>query len=445
MLTQQTQDKVLRLIATDLSFISKFKEEGLALKNDYFTEDNIRQFELLKKAKQEGFTEITDKFKEEYNLKTFEPFEKKRTVNDFLDLAIDVRKELTHKNKKVAKRLIGEAFKAYEGSTKENEVEAIENLRNSLAKIQTTEFKDNTKTLYEIIEEDMVCEESKDLIRTYLTEVDDNILKGGYERSAIHIVSGFPGNGKTTLGVQIITLQAMNGYKVLFLSLEQKKIKILQNILSVASEEEEKNRSYWNVSKKKTANEMFDLKRDTNQIVSERIRDNIHIDDTRWDTQENFIERVRRACLVEKYDVVVIDNFQNAPKPKEFLQVESAYSNLADELLTIALASNTAILALSQLTMSNGYEKTKYSARLNEHAVSNIKIELVSENSSDGEILKSKLTALKARSGEQGREETLAFNGEKSIIGSFVMPKINKEEQSRYEMDVSYKHTGLPF
>src|SRR5690606_20704422 len=76
---------------------------------------------------------------------------------------------------------------------------------------------------------------SKSSIPTFIPEIDREI-NGGFERHNINVISATPHNGKTTLGVEAAANQAMNDFRVLYLSLEQIAENINQSVLGFVSE-----------------------------------------------------------------------------------------------------------------------------------------------------------------------------------------------------------------
>ena len=422
MLDINTQKRVLNIISEDFSRITTLKNKGLALSDDFFTGDNKEKFKGIIKAEKMGYSRLTNEFAEKLAKEGVEiEISNMFTEDDLIDVTINLRKQIEDEYTKEADKMMKEAMSFYKNS--EDKKKGKEKVEKALKLFRTTQFQFKSRTLSEIIKDKMKYQENKERIPSYLEELDNDVLKGGFPRSGAHIIAGFPGSGKTAAAVQFASLQAMYGYKVLFLSLEQPEQKILSNILSVAAREEKHNREFWDISKLTEGNaierEVMAL-----ELVEELIEENLEIDDTRHNNQDDLIERIRHAALVEKYDVIYMDNFQNAPQ-RPGMNAEASYSYLAEKIMDIILDSNAIIFYLSQLTMRDGQAHPKYSNKINENAITNLIIERIEpgddEDDPDTKV-KVSIFSEKAREGIQDVTKIFHFNGAKSIIGSFQIP-----------------------
>lgn len=423
MLNKKIQEDLIELVSIKLEYINEFEKMGLKIDEKFFTGVNKKRIKILKSLNTEGYDSLTRNHAVFYEMEL--PFNKK-SKNDFLDLSKGLRANLEEIYYKEMKEQLDKTMKSYDNSSFKERLELKKEMTRIVASSGTTMIKDDTKDVYDVIDEKFIYEEGAEKIPSYLRELDSNILKGGFTRKGIHVISGFPGNGKTTAGVQFGVSQAASGYKVLFLSLEQLEEDITTSILAILSELDDEDKVYWDIGNITELNEK-EMRGRGKELVEKHLQGCFMIDDTKYKDQEELLYRLNRAIYEEKYDVIMMDNFQNAPQ-KQGQNAEQSYSQLAEEILQLVNTkeSNTAFLALSQLTLSNGKVGTKYSKRLNENAVTNLTITRPEKKEDDvDDVDKIEIYSEKARKGKQGVTEVFNFIGEKGIIGSFGLPVVD--------------------
>ena len=71
----------------------------------------------------------------------------------------------------------------------------------------------------------------KNLVQTGLTKIDKAIV--GMTKGEISIIAGRPGNGKSTLALNIAKNMVLDGKKVMFVSREMPRVEIIKKLLAM--------------------------------------------------------------------------------------------------------------------------------------------------------------------------------------------------------------------
>lgn len=434
-LSEITQKDLMYLLAGNTQYIEDFKLEGLELKKEYFKGDNQRQFKLMEAASKEGYEEITEDYSMIHKLVYREGKPKK---GEYLDIKRRLKQELENIFKTETENKINNKLNEYQNVMYKERERVERELIDTILQSRTTEVKDNSRDVYDIIKEDFVYVEGAEKIPTYLKELDEEILQGGLPRNQLSVISALSGHGKTTFGAQMGTLQAVNNYKVLFLSLEQDRKHIATNVISILSEEEKEDKVYFSTSNITKENEE-EIQTRSKELVSKHLKDRFVIDDSTYETQDELMKRITRACLVEQFDVVIIDNFQNEPGAEGLNEYQS-YKKFADSLMNLARNKDhkTAILAMSQLSENSRGTYTKGARVLNDNAATQLKItrpEITEEDRLNGAMDTVEIFSEKARFGKLHRNEEFSFIGEKGIIGSIALPDFDEVEANNFKAE----------
>jgi replicative DNA helicase len=425
MLTIEKQKKILNALSNDLSLLKYTKNPVYKLTENDFEGNYRKWFNLLLQASKRGYNSINsetiEKLAPGLGITIVDVKDPKTEVLNVMDNFFDYKAiHFFHKTMDEINNLFN---MARDTTDRKQYNEIIDKIIDKMNKFSRSHKRIsicwNSRSAMEVLNNDFHFEEDAERIPTYLPELDE-VLGNGFYRAGLHVISAFPHNGKTTCAVQFATMQATQGYRVLYISLEQNAIDILENVLSVLAENPEYDRSFWDVSKLKSAELAEEKKEIAKELIMKYIKDFLHIDDTNFEGIDSVVERIRFACEEENFDIVYIDNFQNVKIKGE---KTNEFERFADELLSIAKEHKVPIICLSQLTQdAKGNKKTKWSAKLNENAVTNIEIYRVIPNFDleglDADQINIKI--LKNRKGKGFLKEDLKFGflSERSIICS---------------------------
>jgi KaiC/GvpD/RAD55 family RecA-like ATPase len=439
--TFEKQEQLLNALSADLGLMKNINNYAFRIDEKDFDGVNREWFKLIKKAKEEKeYPSINQETLELLNPNL--PVHMSNVTNAKVDFLNSMEAYVQHK----AQENTISTVKEINLLTKKLLVTKDEQQRNFLIdkvnqvtkKLKKTSFKWNTRTPIDIIDQDFVYEDDIGRIPTYLDTLDE-VLGGGFYRKGIHVLSAEPHNGKTSAGVQFATLQAWNGYKVLYISLEQVGSDITENALSVLAEKESKNRSYWEVGKFKNEKEAEVKRLEAKELINSTLLHYLQVEDFEFGLEE-IVERIRFAMEEEGFQIIYVDNFQNVKV--DDMNKTAQFERLADDMMSLSKVNNVPIIALSQLSVDNkGNKKTKYAARLNENAITNIEVYRVKpdpeKEGDDVEHIFMKIRKNRKGKGFLGKDLKFVFVGEKSIIGQVkrkAMIKKNSHNRSEDEM-----------
>ena len=451
-MNEKQQEYILNSIANNLSLLNRLNRGTFKLTESHFTKENQQVLKDLKKLQESGFKSTnTDSFKLIGSQFTVKKLEEREAEINFKNALYAFEQSEANKEINKTKAKIEEIAQklANEGEIQEKE-ELIKQIAQLSLNHKKMINKNNAKTTLEITR-NLKYDENKGVIPTFINHVDLHI-NGGFERNNISVISATPHNGKTTFGVETASNQAMEGFRVLYLSLEQIQENINQSVLSYVSEsvkhqpdevkksifntknpKEKHDKKYWDHSRFKDWKETNEKKELGLKILEETVMDFLSIEDTTFNGVNEILERINLAAE-EGYDIVYIDNFQNLKYDGERTQ---SFEKFSEGLLDIAKETGLAIVALSQLTTDkNGSVKTKYASKLNDDASNHLKITRVKKEEEDAETPDMvEIYVEKTRRGS-GFNETmlLPFLGDKGVIGYVHIPN-RTPEQNRKRKD----------
>ncbi|GGC89083.1 hypothetical protein GCM10007216_19830 [Thalassobacillus devorans] len=425
------EEKFLQALANNLDMLD---EEILDIESpeDFLSERGRKHYYTMKSLRENTKINRYDKSFQKEQFSGEDNCITQKGTKDFV--RFHLHKLLEVQNQINEKKILGRLEKLLNdfGVAKSNQekIELLERLDVVRVKLEVQENK--SKTLGEIIQEDFIYDPGTGRVPSYINELDTS-LSGGFSRGGIHILSAEPGGGKTTAAAQFSTMQALNGYKVLIISLEQGRSDIAENILSIISSEKEKDRQYWEIAAFHNENEAIKKRQEANQRINTFIQDRLVIDDTSYEELGKLMKRITRGVVTEKYDCIYIDNFQNAPARFPNMNHRECYEHFANFLMVTAKKYKVCIFALSQLTKYNGQTNTKYATKLNDNALTHLEIFRTGGESKDfinpnriGFCFK------KNRKGEKRRDPVLLpFLARKSVIGSICLEKYGAKKAEK--------------
>jgi KaiC/GvpD/RAD55 family RecA-like ATPase len=453
MLSKQQQHQILEALSNDLTLFNKLNALTFKPTEKDFTGQYKIWFEGLQILKDKGFSKI------DYESLKIAGYEVLIIIEDL--------------SKDTAKLKLYNALLEFEKTVALNEIQTtVHNIEKLAAKLKediSVNAKEkliieigvlsrkhkhlnknsNTLTMMELAET-FKFELDYGVIPTYLQDLD-KVINGGFERYNLSIISASPHNGKTSLAVQSAVYQALNDFKVLYISLEQIGINIWEGAVAVMAEKEAHHKGYWSKSKLKDNAEGETKRKEAIGYIQKMSKDFLSIEDGNFKTTEDLLARISLAAD-EGYDIVYIDNFQNLNYTGE---QRIAFELFSKGLLEIAKETGLAIVALSQLTKDNaGNTKTKYASKLNDDASNHIKIERIKQEE-DAPITASEvlITVEKTRRGNGFNKSFMyPFVGERGFIGTpykrDITKEVDAERNKKLKELVNRKtqlETGLPF
>ena len=272
MFTYERQVELLNALSNDLSLLKYTKNSSFPLSVKDFEENNQKWFALLLQAREIGYDRINEETVKILlpNLNIF--------INDIKDPKTDVLNIMEQWiNFKTSQQFHQTVYEINRLAQMANNMmnrnqynEIIKRMNELVGKLKKISSGWNSRSVMEVLTEDFQYEEDAGRIPTYLSELDE-VLGGGFYRAGIHVISAFPHNGKTTSAVQFATMQACHDFKVLYLSLEQNAIDILENVLSVLAEDKKFNRSYWEVGKLESAEAAREKREQAKVLIKEQV------------------------------------------------------------------------------------------------------------------------------------------------------------------------------
>ncbi|MGF9893290.1 DnaB-like helicase C-terminal domain-containing protein [Priestia megaterium] len=454
MFTNEKQQQLLNALSQDLTLMRNLATYVFKVSANDFDGVNRKWFQVIEKARVKGY-EVLDK--ESISVLDsslqVEIVPTEHPQNDFLNAMDAFTKYRSTKNFADTMKALKPLYKKMQET---EDLEERDRIQDEITKINQSIIKTSTRfksgSVLDILEEDYIYEEDAGRIPTYIPELDD-VLGDGFYKNGCHIISAEPHNGKTTLAVQLATAQATHNYKVLYLTLEQLRVDILENVFSVLSEENEEDRSFFERGKAADAKDMAKKRDIGRELLYKYTRNNLIIDDTPFQSVQELIDRVMYAIIHENVQIIYVDNFQNA---KTVHNATVELTHLADVFKDIAREYGVPIVNLSQITVdSKGNEKTKFTSVLNDNAVTQLKVYRQKPKEDDEEDDDGDLIYINIKKNRKGRgflKEDLSFifNADKSVIGFLDLPKRTSEEMfiAGIEEDaekIIYQGEELPF
>lgn len=433
------QQNILNALANDLSLTKKLTEGTFKMTKANFSKENQPIFEGLLQLKESGFNRLnTDSFTLLNLSFTVIPLEKAESRTTLKNILYSFEQQQAtleiEKTKRMIEQKAKELVTVSDVLTKERIIKEIEKLA---SKHKVIVNKNNAKSALEITQGLKFDDRAKP-IPTYIEGLDA-LINGGYEKYNIAIISAAPHHGKTTLAVGSATAQAMNNYRVLYLSLEQTKENINQGVLAYVGEEKRDkdgnfttkyDKVYFDHTKFADQKDAEEKKKIGIEFLRNSVLDFLKIEDTEFNGVDEILARINLAAD-EGYDIVYIDNFQNL---KYTGNRTEAFEKFSEGLLEIAKSTGLAIVALSQLTEDkNGNQKTMYARKLNMDASNHIRVtRLEKDKDAPSTPDQIEIYVEKARRGADFNATlTLPFIGSKGIIGKAYRPNRSKEENNK--------------
>lgn len=436
---------------------------------EHFSGKNANWYRVLIQANEKGYESIDNDTTKLFEDVHIEVESSEDNLTRFLNALESFRQVNVNREKEQAlKGLKKKITNLNEGNPSPEEIE--ESIREMQKDLSTYKFSDVKRSEGDITEAyKMYLEDEVLEVLPFNVKKIDESIGGGVSKGGITTIGGGPGVGKTTLAVQTATVQAVEGYNVLFLSLEQTRQDISSQVNSVLATMTEQvfepgdrvgianksiimNRNYFSIRKDMDEQERKMLANEAKALTDELIkgRGSLEIEDTKYTTLREVIDRITIGAE-EGIDVVFIDNFQNAPRDNSFHNDRVAFDHLADQLERMAKELEIAVVALSQITKKrDGEYTTKYSDRLKQNTENFIVLRnpngLVKENAQTISARELELIVEKTRFGSgKANKLRLPFNSNKGIIGNLSKPEWISKEPDGEKMKKEIDEKKLPF
>lgn len=269
-------------------------------------------------------------------------------------------------------------------------------------------------------------------------DFDEDILDGGYYRGVAHVITGFPNHGKTSVALQSATVQAERGFKVLYISMEQDDLQVIEKVLGTLSGKPYKE---WEEVKFMHKDDFETKKAKGLEILHAYLGDDLSIvfDSFNIDQMIHFVKEV-----VSDFDIIYCDNFQNCYYNSSKGRTEE-FDRLSNTIRGILAGTKTAFVWLSQLSSDGGGKDpkkahTKWSNKLVEDVATWILVHRppVSGNTPK-DVAKSYIDVGKNRKGKNGinfQDGIFVYNTVKGRLGSFdIQENVTKRLAERYEKE----------
>lgn len=306
-----------------------------------------------------------------------------------------------------------------------------------------TKFKRTTKSVPKVIEEKYKPTQYK-RVPSYINALDTNLL-GGYVRGLMHLITGLSGHGKTVLAVQQAIMQAVNGYKALFISLEQTDIELVEQLLSVLTNQP---REEWEIERMEEGEAALDKREKAGKIAYAYLGDNFHIEEYDGLTGKQLLQIIQEAA--NDYDAIYVDNFGNLKMQTGDITTEK--ENISEALRGAIKGKRAALFMLSQLTTNGNKNRgdirklldstqTKGTKKLEEDAGTWLKVYRLfpkkDEDDAEAEAIdadKFGINIEKLRKGKiTGEDIILPFHGDKGVIGEWEHLRLKNFDEAYKE------------
>lgn len=186
-------------------------------------------------------------------------------------------------------------------------------------------------------------EKNEDIIPTGFNKVD-NLLDEGFEKSELIFLAGSSGAGKTTLALNIAYNIAKEKKRVLFFSLEMKKLEIHERLVKRIAEVP---------SYRKMSPEQFERLIKISKAVEDRLQLKVY--------DENIsLEQMFGIMKQEKPEIVFIDHLNILTSSERFKTELERLEYMTRRLKEIAKELNIPIVCLCQLNRANSDREIKF-------------------------------------------------------------------------------------
>lgn len=273
-------------------------------------------------------------------------------------------------------------------------------------------------------------------------DFDRDILDEGFFRGVVHTITGFPGEGKTSLSIQMASRQAEAGYKVLYITLEQDEEEITEKFLGIVSGLPYK---IWEDVKFRDKETFTEWKDEGEKFLHAYYGNDLHVVHASL-TVKSAVYFLKEVIAKDMYDVIYFDNFQNCTYSTKEGRTEQ-FETLSNEVRQlIAAQKKCAFIWLSQLSLENGKPATKWCRKLNEDVATRIMVDRgKKEKDNPNDIAKSYVHIKKNRKGKAGvllDDLIFAYDVHKGRIGSFSLTDINLRLEERQMKERNEKLDG---
>lgn len=266
-------------------------------------------------------------------------------------------------------------------------------------------------------------------------DFDRDVLDGGMYRGMI-IMSGFPGQGKTSTSVQMAVKQAIHNYRVLYISLEQDELEITEKVLGLLSGETFK---IWEEVRFLQGKQREEKLKQGARYLDSFLEGRLKVTQTALSPNEiiSLIDKEK-----ENYDIIYVDNFQNITMTpgKEVEELRYASEQVKN---IINGYGKCALVWLSQLTDKFSQDPLKANINYSSKLVHDVVLRMVVYNKEEKkddtiDFDKTFIGVLKNRKSQKSLREVkkcvFTFDSVRGCLGSFILPSLT-EKESRIKND----------
>jgi replicative DNA helicase len=275
-------------------------------------------------------------------------------------------------------------------------------------------------------------------ISTGYKEIDE-YAGGGIYRSFFTILAGESGNGKTTFMEMMSLHQALNGYKVLIISLELTKEMIAEKYLARLDTGKDAGFEKWrafNVPKEK-----MDAVRVDALCLASLIDETLFIDDNPY-TPSELAERIKQAAA-EGMDIVYIDYFQSLELDESGNEAWAYNSASKTIRQAVKESKDLAVVLLSQVTEQQGKDPDPQKAKLRyaKQLLNDTSLELIIYRDEDPPEVGEEINIFlrKNRFGTRHTLVNLPFLPKRGLIGKLEVPNVKVDRETiKYEDNIRW-------
>lgn len=202
------------------------------------------------------------------------------------------------------------------------------------------------------------------IIPFYFDQYDEKFLNGGFREGQLGITAANTGVGKSTFGTNVFYRQIINGKKVFYLSLEESKEEILERMLVIHANYQEKFQKYkitkseWSDMGARSGRQdlIYEIKEDLKKYKIDKYIIDMSADRKYKSVMTQLMNLSIRRRQGEDIDMVHIDHIHNLKKKGPGGKVEKT-GEIADGMMSFAKQSGIVIHLLAQLNKPKDGEK----------------------------------------------------------------------------------------